>query len=526
MSAQALKSLHDDLAEKLEGYRRARFHHASDLTALLGDMRDRLRLLRAEIEKTSQENTFPLFMAFYSRQESRPPLRLLLASFFFDVCKNVYFWDEVLANASLLSSSAESASAAYNLFLSAEYLAFMNKGAFSDQVYWEKFRKPLKEWYLYLEARSTLSLPRLKPKRHEKRAAILLRLWRSPHMYTPALEALDYAYELHKKFGYSVTLFNTNLLHDQMPQPVWPLGQFSPLPDSDEGSFSYKDVVFPIIHRRAASLDPTAAEVFWKRMIDFSPSWALAFGDCNLYADALARTIPVLTYHYTSDVPLQIHTIAGYQGDSPHIDEQCAAILDKNCRRMSLKPSATDVPRTIRYSRSQWSLPDYAFVFVIIGNRLRSEITVQLLTAYNAICTACPNAYFVFGGFYDQAEEQLAAFPALRARVKLVPHIEDVRAFMAIADVMLNPERAGGGHAAVQALAEGKPVVSLAIGDVALLLGHHSTCSDLSAYTQYAIDLATNKQMYQEAVQAAQQRYPILVDRSVNLKSILQALPI
>lgn len=513
-----------DLRQDIDHYRSERQQHDPSAAALLlPKIRDRLRAFRTACNAPPSDLAV-LCRHLYDQSESYVPLRLLLASFFFDWCKDKYFWEQTITLAADLAGQDHTPSTSYNLLLNAEYLGFASKTVFDDRDYLHNVRMHLKNWYRQLDEQPAMHISGLKTNTQHKRLAILLRLWREPRLYTPALEALDYAYLLNKKYGYDIALFNCNLLHDQMPWPFWPVGQFSPLPDKDEEMIVYKDAQFPVYHRRGPSLDTGAAADFWRRLVTFSPAFGLALGDCNLYADAAARNIPVVTHHYTIDAPIQIRTIAGYQCTAPDIESACASMLDAGCRRVPLRPAATDVPVTINYTREAFRLPKDAFIFVIIGNRLRSEITMDFLKVLNTIGESCRNARFVFVGFYDQAEDQMAAFASLRAQGIFIPHIDDVRAFMGIADVMLNPFRAGGGHSAVQSMAEGKPVVTLARGDVPLLLGLEKVQHCLSEYINYAVQLASNADFYRQAVLAVRKRYIELIDRSANIESILNAL--
>jgi glycosyltransferase involved in cell wall biosynthesis len=492
---------------------------------LLVSLRDRLRDFRATLEAHSRASGRALpdiCSDLFQQCAPNDALRLLVASFFFDVSKGADFWTQALNLARRVGLDPASS---YHLLLNTEYLGFMNKGAFSETQYLQEVRRPLKDWYqeLYDQRQNIFpSLPALN--RGQQRVAVLLRLWRKPPLYAPALEALDYAYCLSKEFDCEVRLFNMNLLHDSMPLPFWPPGQFQPLPDSEEEQIQYKDAVFTLVHRRGPVFDVGAAQKLWAILQSFKPAFALALGDCNLFADILADAIPTITTHYTSDIPIQTQTIAGAQRDLIDRDAACAAMLNPGCRRVLLRPAAIDEPVRVQYARAQWGISDQAFVFAIVGNRLRSEITSEFLVDLDKIRQACANAWFVFTGFYDQGEQQLALFPALKARSTLIPQVEDVRGFMGIADALLNPERAGGGSVAAAALAAGKPVLTLARGDVAYIVGLTNTLAHRDDYVARAIELATNRRVYDECATSCRERYQELVDRRFNLLAIQEAI--
>jgi hypothetical protein len=516
--SSAFAAVETTLKKDLDSYLQARQNGTVSQKIVLDSLRNSLRELRVKLECQGTDLSL-LCGDLIQKSSHRQDLRLLLASFFFDACKAQIFWNETMRLAREMMGNL---SASYSLLLNAEYLAFMNKAAFPGNAYLHMARRPLKIWYQELYEQQHHSSSQIQ--RRPGHVAMLLRLWRNPGMYTPGLEALDYAYILTQELGFTVKFFNTNLLHDQMPVPFWPLGQFQPLPEVEEEDISYKGVVFKLAHRRGAALDSANDQEFWKKLQEFGPNFAIAFGDCNIYADQLAQSVPTVTVHYTSDIPIQVKTIPAVQQDMQDREAASEALFAPGCPRVLLRPAATDTPVTMCYARQTFGLLNNSFLFVIVGNRLRSEVTQDFLVHLEKIAAACSKARFVFVGFYDQAEEQLTAFSALRAQTTFIPHIEDVRGFMAIADAMLNPDRAGGGHAAAQALAEGKPVLSLGRGDVAYVLGHSATCTDYAALVTRAIQFVTDQNVYKTWADYSAQRYKELIDRQPNLFAMRQVI--
>jgi glycosyltransferase involved in cell wall biosynthesis len=172
-------------------------------------------------------------------------------------------------------------------------------------------------------------------------------------------------------------------------------------------------------------------------------------------------------------------------------------------RPVKLIPLGIDRPPAVAaVSRSEFGLPEDAFVLVTVGRLVARKSTVQLVQAVSA--SKCPRAHLIIvGDGPDSANIRRAAQElGISDRVHLLGQVRDEQKFRAlsIADVFASTsQHEGFGLVFLEAMAFGLPVLCYDHGGQTDFLttgktGHVLRLNDFNAFTQAIIDMHENSQ--------------------------------
>lgn len=113
-------------------------------------------------------------------------------------------------------------------------------------------------------------------------------------------------------------------------------------------------------------------------------------------------------------------------------------------------------------ARAAIDVPTDAVLLVSSGHRLQVEATPEWTQSMVAFLDAHPGAHWLLVGVH---ESHRAAFAALHARVRVLPHQDYLAHWLRAADIYVNPPRMGGGASVALAMDLGLAVVSLSGSD-------------------------------------------------------------
>jgi glycosyltransferase involved in cell wall biosynthesis len=252
------------------------------------------------------------------------------------------------------------------------------------------------------------------------------------------------------------------------------------------------------------------------------PSFVFSLGHSNIAADLCADIVTVATMPFGTNLAQAKSSVYVLPRRQRADDAAFLAEWQIDAEQVVETEYTFRLPeRTAALSRADLGIPDDAFAVVVVGNRLDAEITVDVATALTSLVTTVPRAFVVFMGAFGEYANVCAAFPALAGRSVFIGHQRDVLAVYECCDLYVNPPRYGGGSSAAFALAMGIPVLTLAEGDVANIVGDGFIVSSFEAMNAAAAHLAADDVARGQMAVAARARFARIHDREGMLRTIV-----
>jgi glycosyltransferase involved in cell wall biosynthesis len=348
---------------------------------------------------------------------------------------------------------------------------------------WESFRRLVEAF-----AVPAGPIERLRPRSSGagRRVAIMTaRLAGDRH--SPSRVVASYAEALRHHAGFDVAVFETRdveLSHDEallfLPRK-WPPATGDILDRLAAAGVGHH--VFMPERSRLAQIQDILASVQ-----AFGPDVVLSIGATDSVAKALlGRALPVIDlylggqYLLYQDADAMLAPLA-----LPLVQAECtASALPERLAAYQHHHTAVDLPpRPEPLLRAELGLRPDGLVLATVGIMLDGSMTQPFLDRMATLLRAHPSLqWIVIGPREPPGMAALLADAALQGRIIRLSFEHRLPAALAATDIYVNPIAAtGGGFAAVDALAAGCPVVAMAGGDVALLIGEGYAETDEAGY--------------------------------------------
>jgi glycosyltransferase involved in cell wall biosynthesis len=134
-------------------------------------------------------------------------------------------------------------------------------------------------------------------------------------------------------------------------------------------------------------------------------------------------------------------------------------------------------------ARESLSVARDAIMIIVVGNRLEGELDLPFIELVTEVLAEAPTAVLLLAGMSsERAAKRFVSQRLQPGQVIGMGHCEDLRGLCAVADILVNPFRVGGGTSAQTAMAEGVPIVTMAMGDVGAVAGDELSSPDLESY--------------------------------------------
>lgn len=325
------------------------------------------------------------------------------------------------------------------------------------------------------------------------RAVVLTTQLISPP-HAPTVDSLKFAYYLQKVFGKEVMIVNTMQFSPKADGLMIPSACGSELPKlRDCGTLTYEGEAFGYFQPpQGCFCREGIAETI--RVIEaFDPEIVLSVGSNNMLAELFATRAFSFRYPTDADVPL---TLTNYFHTWKEPTEEMLERMEiENLKDLYLfaKHPGFDTPeKTTTLTRSQYGIPEDAYVFGVVGMRLQHDVDEACLDMLEDVLASAPNAFFAFAGDFPGYEDVMARRPALAVRAAKTGFQNDVMAFYELCNAYINPHRKGGGSAIIYAMASGLPALSTAYGDAAQAVAALQPIADYKELASIASRLATD----------------------------------
>lgn len=209
---------------------------------------------------------------------------------------------------------------------------------------------------------------------------------------------------------------------------------------------------------------------------NYNPQFIWYMGGTSLFADLFRKVTTVVSMpfsdgHIISEAPILIEYMKSNSKDiitmENYIYKQGQSIVHFNYEQ-PIHPSIRS------YNRSEFGLKEDDFIIAIVGNRLDSDITKDMVHIINHILEISHNIHLVFIG-------EIHKLTSIKEenRVSYLGFQPDLIGVLSLFDLFINPPRKGGGTGAYWALYNSVPVITLDNCDVANCVTSEFICNDI-----------------------------------------------
>lgn len=335
--------------------------------------------------------------------------------------------------------------------------------------------------------------------------------------HQPTRDLLEQAAALHDSGCCDVTILNTNMMPDRYYSPFVPpfAAEIEPQLNGVQ-TLTYEGRAFRIISDASPGITENKVRNFISIVDEIDPDAVISIGGSVVIADILSSTRPCLCLQTTTGATISLaHLILDYGGDTPPGGDDHYARAWRPFRlRLSLRNDASPM------TRAECQIPEDSFACIVVGNRLDAEASDAFLDLIERFVAEEPRAFVVFAGPVEFLPDRVAARPGA-TRMRCLGYVDHVISLMSICDVYINPRRTGGGASAMQALAAGLPIVSLAAGDVASVAGPVFCAPDADAVLNRLLELARDTDKQACARAQAQERYRHVLKEANNTEKLI-----
>ncbi|HHU71937.1 MAG TPA: glycosyltransferase family 4 protein, partial [Clostridiales bacterium] len=171
------------------------------------------------------------------------------------------------------------------------------------------------------------------------------------------------------------------------------------------------------------------------------------------------------------------------------------------------------------FTREMYQIPEDKFALVTVGIRLDYEIDDTFIETIRR--TFEFGTHIVFAGYFDNYYTYCEKYQDFKDNSTYVGYCKDILALMAICDLYVNPIRLGGGFSIIEAFHEGKPGVTVNVGDIAAASGEEFTVRDYDEMIEVIRRYVYDQEYYDLMVIKARERERVVTDSSYAMGQIL-----
>lgn len=183
--------------------------------------------------------------------------------------------------------------------------------------------------------------------------------------------------------------------------------------------------------------------------------------------------------------------------------------------------------QTNSVGRARYGISEEAFLLVVIGNRLRFDLTEAFKQILIQIFQLDRHIELLLIGEYSEYTKFFTD-DIFCDRIHYIGYHDHLNDVIGIADLYFNPPRTGGGTSALIALNAGVPVVTLPEGDVAGNVGKDFICKDeqdmIRTVQRYLMDREFYEHQKQIGMDLIRSRSDSISEEKVKLDKIRNAI--
>jgi hypothetical protein len=344
-----------------------------------------------------------------------------------------------------------------------------------------------------------------KPRPQIKKVAIVLSQFIG-HLHAPSRTALMIATGLMRDYGLEVQIINANLVPVTRPLDYF----YCHMPFVSDKLVGRQQIAYcdPEFGMHTLTVYSDQARIFtlerllslWNYIEAEDFDAFINLGDSLFAIDYFFGKIPILSIPTQRDLPISLCDQALLVHETLTEDELKLVKQHSNRPpRLNFSLNVTPHKSETSLRKQDFDLPEEAFVYVVVGNRLGFELDSAFMDLVRNIADADERNHVLFVGSEFKVQSVLTQQGlSQHTRIRGVNFQADLRGFYSLCDVYLNPNRSGGGVSAQIAMAEHLSVLTLNYGDVSALLPEEYRCASYAELQERAIAFSQNPTLLEQ----------------------------
>jgi glycosyltransferase involved in cell wall biosynthesis len=342
--------------------------------------------------------------------------------------------------------------------------------------------------------------------------------------HPPTKTTLERCYTLGKLLNKKIILISTREQHSEAGALiVYNASLGNVLEEYNEwNTYQYKDLAIPFYQPSVTMPDKAVIREILQEVRRIKPYYIISIGNGSITADLCGQIVPEIASAVVfSSLPTTTGTFS-LIGRSIS-ETEWEQLLRKGYARENIIESTFTFelrPKTRTTTRNSLSIPDDCFLFVTVGNRLDIDVTDEFVEIIQSSFDW--GTHIVFAGMFPNYNDFCSKYPQFKEHSTYLGYYDDILSLMEICDLYVNPIRSGGGFSIVEAFHEGKPGVTVRVGDVATAAGEEFCVKDYNEMQTQIKRYIDDREYYDQMAVKARKREKILTDSKAAMEQILE----
>lgn len=202
-------------------------------------------------------------------------------------------------------------------------------------------------------------------------------------------------------------------------------------------------------------------------------------------------SMPCANGYCVSEAPVLVSYM---QNDSEELKESMAYIKEQKQKMVNIEIIYDYKEEGKNYKKSDFKIPEDAFVICIVGTRLDDEMSEEFIRMLHELEESTDSLYYLIIGKCINKPFSLED----ETKVQYLGFRTDLLDVIKVSDLFVNPPRKGGGGGACRALSVGVPVVTLPNCDVSSLVGDAFCCQNMDEMKEEILRYQRDPDFYRE----------------------------
>nr|MDE6852798.1 glycosyltransferase [Lachnospiraceae bacterium] len=202
-------------------------------------------------------------------------------------------------------------------------------------------------------------------------------------------------------------------------------------------------------------------------------------------------SMPCTNGYCVSEAPVLVSYM---HNDSEQLRESMAYSKEQKQKMVDIEIVYNYKEEGKNYKKSDFNIPEDAFVISIVGTRLDDEMSEEFIHMLYELEEIADSLYYLIIGKCTQKPFLLDD----ETKVQYLGFRKDLLDVIKVSDLFVNPPRKGGGGGACRALSVGVPVVTLPDCDVSSLVGDAFCCQNLEEMKEEILRYQRDPDFYRE----------------------------
>ncbi len=340
--------------------------------------------------------------------------------------------------------------------------------------------------------------------------------------HAPTRRVLDYAYTIKTRLHVPVVIVNDSCMNGENH---WVSFNYADV-YNEMKEYQYKDEAFPFL--QIPKIMPDIDEIIkvLSYIRNLKPRLVYNVSGYSIVADLCRAFAKTASIPCAIDFPVSMAEYMVLPRGLRETDEKTIKTF-KSWQKPVISRYNYIYPRgdSDDYKRTDYGINEEDFVLAVVGNRLETEMRDEFLMVIRDILNKFKNACVLFIGNIDD-KERIAGIIEENKRLVFAGNVSNGGECVKMADLYIQPTRAGGGRSAFEAAYHGLPVVTVRYGDVWGTMGDEFTVEDYDGMREKISEYINDKTYYDVMSKKAKQRADELEDMEGTFVDLFEKLDV